>query len=269
MDIQRVGLVGSGRMGRAIGHHLLEAGWPVVVTDVDPAASARLVEGGAASAETAREVASGSDLILVLVVDDEQVRAAVAGAEGALAGARPGAVIAICASVRPDTCRELAAQAALHGVHVIDAAMVRGERGAEAGRLLLMCGGPPEAIDACRPAFSAFAEDVVRLGDVGAGQVGKIVNNVLLWSCLRADVEAQRLGRALGVEPSVLRPALALGSGANRPLEEWGEHRLRWPAKDLEMALALAAESGVDVPLLRALAPLMEELTVFDLRELL
>src|SRR5207237_2171598 len=131
-------------------------------------------------------------------------------------------------------CRELAERAAKHDVHVIDAALVRGERGAEEGRLALFCGGPAEVIDCLRSAAAPFAADVVRIGDVGAGQVAKTANNILLWACIRADVEALRLGRALGVEPTALRKALALGSGANRPLEDWGKHRLRWPHKDLE-----------------------------------
>src|ERR671920_1797936 len=114
-------------------------------------------------------------------------------------------------------------------------------------------------------AFEAFATDVAHVGDVGAGQVAKTVNNILLWACIRADLEALRLGRALGVEPATLRSVLALGSGANRPLAEWGEHRLRWPAKDLEVALGLAREAGVDLPLVRSLAPLMQELSVDDL----
>jgi len=268
-EIRRVGLVGCGRMGAALGRHLLDRDWPLAVTDPVAAAAARLGRAGALVMGSAAEVAAASDLVLVVVVDDAQVREAVGGPGGALEGAAPGVVAAICASVRPDTCRALAGEGAARGVHVIDVALARGERGAEAGELLLLCGGPEPAIDACRLAFAAFATDVCRLGDVGAGQVAKIVNNILLWSCIRADLEAQRLGRALGVEPSVLRPVLMLGSGSNRPLEEWGGHRLRWPAKDLELALALAGEAGVDVPLVRALAPLMAELRVEDLEELL
>jgi 3-hydroxyisobutyrate dehydrogenase-like beta-hydroxyacid dehydrogenase len=187
----------------------------------------------------------------------------------ALDAADAGSVIAVCASVRPDTCRELAALGADRGVDVIDAAMVRGERGAEEGRLVLYCGGAEEVVDAVRVACEPFTEAVVRVGDVGAGQVAKTANNILLWACLRADLEAQRLARALGVEPRTLREALTVGSGANRPLAEWGSQRLRWPHKDLEVALEIAAEAGVDVPLVATLPRLMEELTVDDLRELL
>jgi 3-hydroxyisobutyrate dehydrogenase-like beta-hydroxyacid dehydrogenase len=82
-------------------------------------------------------------------------------------------------------------------------------------------------------------------------------------------VEAQRLGRALGVEPAKLREALSIGSGANRPLAEWGMHRLRWPHKDLEVALAVAAEAGVEMPFVEQLPRLMQELEVEDLHELM
>jgi 3-hydroxyisobutyrate dehydrogenase-like beta-hydroxyacid dehydrogenase len=252
-------------MGAAIGAHLLGDGTPLAVYDPVPAARRALVERGALECDDPAEVAARAELVLVVVVDDAQVREAVAGC---LARASPGTVIAICASVRPDTCRELAAAGRARGVHVIDAALVGGERGAEAGRLVLFCGGPPEVVDAVRDACAPFAEAVVRVGDVGAGQVAKTANNVLLWACIRADVEALRLGRALGVEPAKLRDALAIGSGANRPLAEWGNHQLRWPHKDLEVALAVAEEAGVDMPLVSQLPRLMEELTVEDLHEL-
>jgi 3-hydroxyisobutyrate dehydrogenase len=267
--VSSVGLVGCGRMGSTIGTWLLGAGWPLAVADTDAEAVRPLTTLGAKAQPSAAAVAARSGLVLVVVVDDEQVEEVVAGPDGALAGAARGCVVAVCASVRPDTCRRLARAGAAHGVHVIDMALVRGERGAEEGRLALLCGGPEAVIDACRPVLAAFATDVCVLGEVGAGQVAKTANNILLWACLRADVEAQRLARAHGVEPRRLRAALAVGSGANRPLAEWGRHRLRWPAKDLEVAAALAAEAGVAVPLVDALAALMAELSVEDLKELL
>ena len=264
--VERVGIVGCGRMGAAMAGHLLDAGTPLSVYDPVEEARRPLVERGALEARSAADVAAASDVVLVVVVDDEQVRAAV---DDCLTTARPGTVVAICASVRPDTCRELAAAAATRGVEVVDAALVRGERGAEEGQLVLYCGGSAEAIDAVAAACRPFLEGIVRVGEVGAGQVAKTANNVLLWACIRADLEALRLGRALGVEPAALREALAIGSGANRPLAEWGKHRLRWPHKDLEVALAVAREAGVAMPLVEQLPPLMLELTVEDLHELL
>jgi 3-hydroxyisobutyrate dehydrogenase-like beta-hydroxyacid dehydrogenase len=252
-------------MGAAMGGHLLAAGTPLAVYDPVAAACAPLVERGAAVCTTAADVAARSELVLIVVVDDAQTRAAV---DACLETAEPGTVLALCASIRPDTCRELATSANARGVHVIDTALVRGERGAEEGRLALFCGGPAEVVDRVRAAVAPFAADVVRVGDIGAGQVAKTANNILLWTCIRADVEALRLGRALGVEPAALREALALGSGANRPLAEWGKHRLRWPEKDLEIALDLARAAGVDVPFVARLPGLMRELSVEDLADL-
>jgi 3-hydroxyisobutyrate dehydrogenase-like beta-hydroxyacid dehydrogenase len=261
-----VGLLGCGRMGVAMGGHLLAAGTSLSVYDPVAGACAALTDRGAMACAGPGEVAARSELVLIVVVDDAQTRDAVAEC---LKTAAAGSILAICASVRPDTCRELAADGTERGVHVIDTALVRGERGAEEGRLALFCGGAAGVIDAIRPVVAPFAADVVRVGEVGAGQVAKTANNILLWACIRADVEALRLGRALGVDPTALREAMALGSGANRPLEEWGKHRLRWPQKDLEVALALAAEAGLETPLVAALPALLAELSVDDLAELL
>jgi 3-hydroxyisobutyrate dehydrogenase-like beta-hydroxyacid dehydrogenase len=264
-SLERIGLLGCGRMGSAMAAHLLAAGTPLAVFDPDPAAYAPLAERGAVACVAPAEVARDSDLVLVVVVDDAQTRESVASC---LEAAEPGTVIALCASIRPDTCRELAVLGAERDIHVIDAALVRGERGAEEGRLALFCGGAAEVVDALRPAVAPFASDVIRVGDAGAGMVAKSVNNILLWACLRADYEALRLGSALGVEPGALREAVLAGSGANLPLEEWGMHRLRWPQKDLETALELADEAGIELPLVAALPELMKALTVDDLAEL-
>ncbi len=249
-----------------MGGHLLAAGTALAVYDPLPAARRALVELGAEECESAADVAARADVVLIVVVDDEQVREACAGV---FAGAAAGTAVAICASVRPDTCRELAEAGSARGLGVIDAALVRGERGAEEGQLVLFCGGDSAVVDRVRVACQPFTEAVVHVGEIGAGQVAKTANNILLWACIRADVEALRLGRALGVEPQKLREAMAIGSGANRPLAEWGKHRLRWPHKDLEVALAVAEEAGVEMPLVAQLPRLMQELTVEDLNELL
>jgi 3-hydroxyisobutyrate dehydrogenase-like beta-hydroxyacid dehydrogenase len=180
-----------------------------------------------------------------------------------------GTPLAVYDPIRPDTCAELEAAGRARGVRVVDAALVRGERGAEEGQLVLYCGGDADAIQVLEEACVPFTEAVVRVGEIGAGQVAKTANNILLWANIRADVETMRLARSLGVDLAKLRAAMELGSGDNRPLREWGKHRLRWPHKDLEVALAVAAEQGVEMPLVAQLPELMRELTVDDLHELL
>src|SRR5919204_72496 len=138
-------------MGAPIGRHLLAAGTPLAVFDPSVEAVRALAEAGAVACTGPAEVAASSDLVLVVVVDDAQVREAV---DGCLQGVRSGTVVAICASVRPDTCRELARTGAEREVEVIDAALVRGERGAEEGKLVLFCGGPAAVRSPARTASS-------------------------------------------------------------------------------------------------------------------
>jgi 3-hydroxyisobutyrate dehydrogenase-like beta-hydroxyacid dehydrogenase len=267
-DIATIGIVGWGRMGREIGKALIQHGWPVIAVDPDPDTRAAIGSAGAQRAESVADVAAASDLVLVVVVNDEQVRAAITSAKGALERPRPGTIIGICATIRPDTCADLARVAQEKGIHLIDVALVGGERGAEQAALRLMCGGPAEVVERCRPVFSAFATDVCHIGEVGSGLVAKTANNILLWACIRADVEALRLAQAFGVNPGKLRAFLNVGSGANRPLAEWGMHRLRWPAKDLEIALGMAQEAGIDMPFVSALRELMADLRAEDLHAL-
>jgi 3-hydroxyisobutyrate dehydrogenase-like beta-hydroxyacid dehydrogenase len=267
-EIKTVGVVGWGRMGAEMGRWLMRRGVPVVGTDPSADAVESMRAAGATPLPGASQVAATADLVLVVVVDDAQVRDVVFGADGVIESARPGTVVAICSSVRPDTCEIAAAVAGRRRVKVLDVALVGGERAAEQGGLTLMCGGDAEALDRCSPVFSAFAKDICHLGALGTGQVAKTANNILLWSALRADVEVLRLAKALGVAPGRLRNVLNSGTGANQPLADWGMHRLRWPKKDLEVALALAEEAGVDVPFVRALEPLMAELTKDDLDDL-
>ncbi|MFC0527530.1 NAD(P)-dependent oxidoreductase [Phytohabitans kaempferiae] len=261
-----VGIVGWGKMGREIGGWLLRDGWRVVATDVGADARSAAAEAGARAVESAGEVAAASDLILVVVVDDAQVRQVLEGAEGILAAARPGSVVAVSASIRPDTCQELAPLAEARGVHLIDAALVGGEHGARTGGLTLMCGGAEAVLDACRPALAAFATHVCLVGPVGAGQVAKMVNNLLLFATLRADYEALRLARALGIEPNKLRPFIGAGSGANRALTDWAYHHPNHPRRGVERSIEVAEELGVQMPLFRALAPLLDgfDATVLD-----
>src|SRR5229473_3088769 len=151
--IEGVGLLGCGRMGAAMGRHLLDAGTPLAVYDPVAAACAPLTDRGAVACSSPGEVAAQSTFVLIVVVDDAQTREAVGAC---LETATAGSILAICASVRPDTCRDLAAAGVESGVAVIDTALVRGERGAEEGRLALFCGGSADVIDAIRPVVAPF-----------------------------------------------------------------------------------------------------------------
>lgn len=261
----RVGLVGLGRMGQPMCRYLLQAGFPLTVFDVQPNTMAEVVKLGARTAANAREVAAASDVILVVVTDDAQVRAVVGEL---LQGARKGTVIAVCSSVHPDTCRELARAAAARGVGLVDAPLARGTRGAESGTLTVYFGGEAKDVALCRPVFGAFSEHLFHMGPVGSGQVTKTCNNLLHWAGVVACYESLSLGARLGVSPNQLRPALLAGSAESSTLRELDLIGMYWPQKDMQTALELAEASQTPMPLMEHVDELIREVTVDDLRAL-
>ena len=263
----RVGFVGLGRMGRPMCRHILEAGHGLTVFDLDPAATAPLVEHGASAAASPAGVGVAAEVILVMVPTDDDVTEAVAGREGILSRAVPGAVIAICSSAMPETCRRLAELAAERGVGLLDAPVARGVRGAQAADLTVFVGGAAEHLEKCRRVFEAFSGYVFHMGPLGAGQITKTVNNLIHWVEVVGIYEALRLGAAHGVHPNKLRPALLAGSVDSRTLRELHLVGMAWPHKDMDNALRMAEASGTPMPLMERAAELVVQMSKEDLRE--
>jgi len=172
------------------------------------------------------------------------------GDNGVMAGAGDRAIIAIASIVAPRTMHRLAARCGDREVTLLDIPLCRGEPAAEAGKLLIMGGGDKAAFDACRPAFNAFADAVYHLGALGSGQVGKMINNLLLWACTCANDEGLGLAQKLGVETEALRTALMHSSGANWALQTRPEERpMPWAEKDMMIVLAEADTARSSVPM--------------------
>jgi 3-hydroxyisobutyrate dehydrogenase/2-hydroxy-3-oxopropionate reductase len=193
---ERIGLIGAGRMGHAMLIHLLRAGYPVTVNDASAEAVNRAVAAGAQSAATPADLAKACGLIIIAVGYDEEVIAVAGGENGLLAALAPGALIAVSSTVAPATMTTLAAAAAAKGIEVIDAPICRGGWAADEGALLVLFGGAPEAVARARPVYANFCSDLHHLGVVGHGQVGKAMNNLLLWANGVALLEAGKIGRA-------------------------------------------------------------------------
>jgi 3-hydroxyisobutyrate dehydrogenase-like beta-hydroxyacid dehydrogenase len=158
--------------------------------------------------------------------------------------ARPDSVVAICSSVRPDTCAAVAA-AAPDGVAVLDAALTGGARGAEQGRINLLVGGDETALDRIRPLLTSWTVGVHHLGPLGSGQVAKTVNNLIHWAQISAITEALRLGEAYGLDVPAVRRALMDGPTDSRTLRELEQMRFTWWAKDIENAYRMAEQVGM------------------------
>ena len=248
--IETVGLIGLGKMGNPMARHLLAKGFKVAGCDPVAEACARARALGARIAGSPREVAQAAGLVIIVVGFETEVEEVVFGKDGILAGAKAGLVVALASTVAPRYAKRLAARLAERDVTLLDIPLARGEPAAEAGKLLIYGAGEPAAFEACRPAFASFASDIFHLGAAGAGQVGKMVNNLILWACTAANDEGLRLGAALGVDPERLREALRHGSAQNWSLDSGaGERPMPWAEKDMSIVLHEADLARLSLPL--------------------
>jgi 3-hydroxyisobutyrate dehydrogenase-like beta-hydroxyacid dehydrogenase len=250
-DIRRVGMIGLGKMGLPISRHLIKRGFTVAGFDIDEAAIETAAEIGVQTALSPQAVAAASDLTIIVVGFDQEVEAVIFSERGVLAGARDGGVIAVASTVAPQTMQRMAARLpATPKITLLDIPLCRGEGPAQEGTLLIMGGGDRAAFDACRPAFEAFATSIHHLGPVGAGQVGKMVNNLILWACISANEEGFKLADKLGVERERLRAALLDSSAGNWALETRPEEKpMPWAEKDMTIVLKEADAARLSLPL--------------------
>ena len=250
-EIRTVGIIGLGKMGLPMARLLRERGFAITGYDVALPALKAASGIGVAPVNSPKAVAAASDLVIVAVGFDSEVESVIFGDNGALAGASDGAVIAIASTVAPQTMRKLARRCASRpAVSLLDIPLCRGEQAAERGKLLIMGGGDKDVFDACRPVFAVFADAVFHLGPLGSGQVGKMVNNLILWACISANDEGLKLGNKLGVERDALREALVASSASNWALASRIEEQpMPWAEKDMSIVLKEADRLRMSVPL--------------------
>jgi len=248
--VRRVGIIGLGKMGRPMARHLRKAGFAVAACDIDAAACREAEQAGTTIVADPRAVAQRSDFVIVVVGFDKEAEAVVLGPDGIAAAARPGLIVGIASTVAPRTMTRLARRLADTGIILMDMPITRGELAAEAGQLLVMAGGDAQAFEACRPALASFASTIFHLGDLGAGQVGKMVNNMILWSCISANFEGFKLAQAMGVDLERLRTALLESSASNWAMQtRIDTFPMPWAEKDMRIVLSEADHLRLSVPL--------------------
>lgn len=208
----RVGFIGLGSQGAPMARRIVEGGYPTTLWARRESSLAPFSDTAAAVAASPADLGRASDLVCVCVVGDADVDEVVRGEDGVLAGLASGGVIAIHSTVHPDTCRKLAEHCADRGVSVIDAPVSGGGPAAAAGTLLVMAGGESEVVERCRPVFATYADPVVHLGDLGSGQVTKLLNNLLFTANLGTAATALALGEQLGVSTDRLAEVVTRGS---------------------------------------------------------
>src|SRR5262247_192552 len=256
---ERVGIVGVGRMGLAMLKHLVKHGYQVTACDIDDKQLAKARDAGAAAAKTPAEVARASDFVIIGVGYDDEVNQVVLGTDGLLADLASGSVIAVSSTARPDTVKALEERARAHGIGVLDAPICRGRFAADEGTLLALVGGTEDVVARGRTVYSSFCSDYAHLGDVGHGQVGKTMNNLLLWISAVGLIEAGRLAETTGIDLVRLREALMMSSGNSDALQDWDMISFTWALKDMQVVAEMTDKAGLSLPVTGAVKELVKE----------
>jgi 3-hydroxyisobutyrate dehydrogenase len=256
---ERVGIVGVGRMGLAMLKHLVRHGYAVTACDLDQAQMAKAREAGAATADSPAALAKAADFVIIGVGYTDEVNAVVHGHDGLLATLARGSVIAISSTVSPYTVQAIDAAAQPKGIGVLDAPICRGRWAADEGTLLAMVGGRPDVLERGRAVYGCFCSDYAHLGDVGHGQVGKTMNNLLLWINSIGLIEAGRLAETTGIDLVKLRDALQISSGASAALNDWDMITFTWALKDMQVVAEMSDKTGLSLPMTGAVKELVKE----------
>ncbi len=260
----QIGFIGIGVMGRPMTLNLLKAGHHVTIFARHPekAEVQEVLQAGAKQAPSPRAVAMASDMVITMLPNSPEVEEVVAGEQGVLAGARKGLIIIDMSTISPTVSRKLGEQAATKGAHFLDAPVSGGSQGAINGTLTIMVGGDKEICEQARPVLEAMGkpENIFYVGPQGAGDVVKIVNNILCGAIAASIAESFVLGVKAGADVETMAKIVSVSTGASWQLSNQfplrafkGNFQPGFMTdllhKDLGLALELAAENQTSVPL--------------------
>jgi 3-hydroxyisobutyrate dehydrogenase/2-hydroxy-3-oxopropionate reductase len=256
---ERVGIVGAGRMGFAMLKHLVKHGYQVTACDLDDKQLAKAREAGASTVKTPAEVARAATFVIIGVGYDDEVNEVALGNDGLIGTLARGSIIAVSSTAKPETVKAMDQRAQPHGIDTLDAPICRGRFAADDGTLLALVGGKPEVVERGRAVYRCFCSDYAHLGDVGHGQVGKTMNNLLLWINAVGLIEAGRLAETTGIDLVKLREALLMSSGASDALKEWDMISFTWALKDMQIVADMTDRAGLSLPITGAIKELVKD----------
>jgi len=213
----RAGFVGLGSQGGPMARRIVESGFPTTLWARRAESTDPFTGTGAAIAADLGELGAASDVLGVCVVADADVEAVLGGPDGALSTMAPGGIVVIHSTVHPDTCRRI--QHEHPQLSVLDAPVSGGGHMAAARQLFVMVGGDAGALERCRPVLETFAEPIVHLGGLGAGQEAKLLNNAVFTAHLGIAADLFTQGERLGLDPAALAEVLSHGSGRSYAAE--------------------------------------------------
>jgi 2-hydroxy-3-oxopropionate reductase len=268
----KIGFIGLGIMGKPMVKNLLKAGHEVVVYDVVPAGVQEVVAAGAKAAASSKAVAEQCALIITMVPNSPHVKAAILGPNGVLEGAKAGSLVVDMSSIDPTVSKEVGAELAKKKIRFVDAPVSGGEPKAVDGTLSIMCGGAKADFDEAFPIMKCMGASVVLCGAVGAGNVTKLANQIVVALNIAALSEAMVLATKAGVDPQLVFDAIKGGLAGSTVMNAKAPmmldrnikpgFRINLHIKDLDNAMAAGHAVGVPLPLTGQAREIMEALKI-------
>ena len=251
-----LGFVGVGTMGEPMARNLLKAGYEVLVTDPNPVPVAQLVEEGATACKSVAEMASRVDVLLAALPTDAIVEQVMVGAEGVIAGGKPGLIVVDTSTVSPLTAQRISAILADKDIAMLEAPVSGGQVGAVAGTLAIMVGGSRDAYEQVLPVLQAIGQSITYIGDHGSALVIKLCNNLIIGAIMTAASEALAMAAKAGIDPGLVHEVLSGATARGWILNEYMANtvlagnrapgfKLALEHKDLGLALDYGKEMGV------------------------
>ncbi|MBN1631104.1 MAG: NAD(P)-dependent oxidoreductase [Thermoleophilia bacterium] len=257
-----LGFVGLGVMGLPMAQNLSQAGYPVTVFDIDPAAVQRAVDtiAGVKAAQSPAEVARASEMVVTMLPSGRYVREVAFGEDGLIHGFRDGALLLDTSSSEPWLTLETAEKLAGAGVAMVDAPVSGALIGAQTGELVFMVGAEPAALDRVMPLFEVMGKQVFHLGGIGAGHTMKCLNNMITAMTFMATTEGLAIGTKLGLDPNVMTDVLNVSTGGSWISQTQMKQRitsrkfddafkLELMVKDIGIAMRMAGDQAIPAPL--------------------
>jgi len=270
--MQKIGFIGLGIMGKPMALNLIKAGYPLTVYDIRPEAVREVVAAGAREGKSSKDVAAQSDVVITMLPNSPDVKAAVLGKNGVLEGAKAGLILVDMSSIAPLVAQEIAAAVHKKAVEMLDAPVSGGEPKAKDATLSIMVGGKREVFERVEAILKCMGSSAVLVGDIGSGNVTKLANQIIVALNIAAMSEAMVLATKAGVDPEkvfhAIRGGLAGSTVLNAkvPLALDGNFRpgfrIELHIKDLANALDTAHAVGVPVTLTGGVMEILQALRV-------
>jgi 2-hydroxy-3-oxopropionate reductase len=267
-----IGFIGLGIMGKPMAKNLIAAGHSLTVFDINPAPVRELAALGAKTGASPKDVASQCRLVITMLPNSPEVRQVALGEDGLIHGVKKGDILVDMSSIAPRAAQEVAAELAKKGVEMLDAPVSGGEPKAVDGTLAIMVGGKPEVFGKVKDVLLKMGASAVLCGDIGAGNVVKLANQIIVALNIAAMSEAFVLAAKAGVDPQAVFDAIKGGLAgstvlnAKAPMVLAGNYkpgfRIELHIKDLQNALDTAHDLGVPVPLTGSIMEIMQALRV-------